>query len=203
MKDSLLTLLRKPSATRYLLIALLVLAFLGFLDASYLTILHYKNTIPPCTLHGCEVVLTSKFAVFLGLPLGLYGALYYLAVIISAGIFLQSTNEGVTRLGTPFERLQRDHRAKPSERGKESAGPRGFWTSLQAESSVRGQNDRIKLLPSLLLLLTTTGLLVGIYLVYLQAFVLHAFCQYCLTSELIDFLLFDCAWWLWREQRKE
>lgn len=59
------------------------------------------------------------------------------------------------------------------------------------------------LLPSLLLIFTLLGLIAGIYLIYLQAAVIHAYCQYCLFSELIDFLLFDCAWWLWRQTDKE
>lgn len=137
----------------FLLGLFLILAFLGFLDASYLTILHYKNVLPPCTIaHGCETVLTSKYATVLGLPVALFGAGFYLFVMVLVGLFWQT--------------------------GK-------------------------KMVPALLLALTTAGLLVGIYLVYLQAFVLHAYCQYCLTSELIDFLLFDCAWWLWRRTDKE
>lgn len=60
----------------------LILAFLGFLDASYLTILHYKNVIPPCTIGGCETVLTSEFSVILGIPLSLLGSLFYLSVIV-------------------------------------------------------------------------------------------------------------------------
>ena len=58
-------------------------------------------------------------------------------------------------------------------------------------------------IPFLLLILTLLGLVAGIYLLYLQAALIHAYCQYCVTSEVIDFLLFDCAWWLWRRSEKE
>lgn len=58
-----------------------IVAFLGFLDATYLTIIHYKNIIPPCTIGSCETVLTSKYAVILGIPLALLGSLFYLSVI--------------------------------------------------------------------------------------------------------------------------
>ncbi len=130
----------------------LILGFLGFLDATYLTILHYKNIIPPCTLaHGCETVLTSNYATFWGIPIALLGAIFYVVLLIGLLLFVQTRN---------------------------------------------------KFLTDLLLLATTIGLLVAGYLVYLQAFVIHAFCQYCLASELIDFLLFDCAWWLWRRTNK-
>lgn len=149
---TLLALIKKRSALHYLLLSLLILGFLGFLDATYLTILHYKNVLPPCSLAGgCETVLTSKYSVALGVPIALLGALYYLLVIILTGIYWQT---------------------------------------------------KYRYIPALLLTLTTVGLLVGAYLIYLQAFVLHAFCQYCLTSELIDFLLFDVAWWIWRRSEK-
>ncbi|MGA2911637.1 MAG: vitamin K epoxide reductase family protein [Candidatus Levyibacteriota bacterium] len=59
-----------------------ILAFLGFLDSLYLTISHYKNIVPPCTLHGCEAVLTSSFSTIGPIPLALFGVLFYLAVII-------------------------------------------------------------------------------------------------------------------------
>ena len=152
MKQTLLSLIKKRSSLHYLLIALLILGFLGFLDATYLTILHFRNVLPPCSVaHGCETVLTSKYATAGGIPIALLGAAYYLTILVLTGLFWQLRN---------------------------------------------------KYIPSLLLLLTTAGLLVGIYLVYLQAFVIHAYCQYCLSSELIDFLLFDVAWWLWRRNEK-
>ncbi|HET9946449.1 MAG TPA: vitamin K epoxide reductase family protein [Patescibacteria group bacterium] len=124
------------------------MAFVGFLDSVYLTIAHYKDLTVPCTLaHGCEIVLTSKYATFLGVPIALFGAGFYVVCLALLLLYFQSNKN---------------------------------------------------ILPTILLGLTTIALGIGIYLVYLQAAVLHAFCQYCLLSELIDFLLFDCAWWLWR-----
>ena len=55
----------------------LVFCFLGFLDATYLTILHYRNAFPPCTLSGCEKVLTSQFSVIYGIPVSLLGTLFF------------------------------------------------------------------------------------------------------------------------------
>lgn len=150
-KKILATFPRLPSsATRILQYAIGVLGFLGFLDATYLTLLHYKNAIPPCTIHGCEVVLSSSYATIAGIPISLIGVVYYLTVVVFIGILFQASESLKAKLTT--------------------------W----------------------LVLLTGSGLLVGVFLVILQAFVLHAFCQYCLASEVIDFLLFDCAWWLWR-----
>jgi uncharacterized membrane protein len=60
----------------------LILGFLGFLDSAYLTIEHYKNLIPPCTLHGCDTVLTSSFSMIGPIPLALLGTLFYLGMMI-------------------------------------------------------------------------------------------------------------------------
>lgn len=69
-----------------LAIAILVVAALGFADAAYLTIEHYKGVIPPCSIvSGCETVLTSSYSIVLGVPVSLLGAIYYF--LIAGGIF--------------------------------------------------------------------------------------------------------------------
>ena len=48
---------------------LFIVALIGFADASYLTVEHYRNVIPPCTTSGCETVLTSSYSTILhGFP---------------------------------------------------------------------------------------------------------------------------------------
>ncbi len=59
-----------------------ILSFLGFLDATYLTILHYKQSIPPCTVGSCETVLTSQYSTLFGIPTALFGSLFYVSIII-------------------------------------------------------------------------------------------------------------------------
>lgn len=113
----------------------LILSFLGFIVASYLTILHYKNILPPCTItSGCELVLTSKYAVILGIPVALLGSLFYLSVIIVCLLIL-----------TNYKKV--------------------FLNAFY--------------------LLVVIGIIVSLTLTYIQAFLIHAFCQYCLTSEAI------------------
>lgn len=63
-------------------ILLLLLSIAGFFDSSYLTILHYKNIIPPCSMaKGCETVLNSQFSTILSIPIALIGSLYFLSLI--------------------------------------------------------------------------------------------------------------------------
>jgi len=66
----------------------LVLAFFGFLDAAYLTILHYKNIIPPCSLQGCEKVLTNTYSMVGPIPVALLGVIFYLIVILTCLVIL-------------------------------------------------------------------------------------------------------------------
>lgn len=176
-KKILATFPKLPSpALHSLPFAIGILSFLGFLDATYLTFLHYKNAIPPCGIHACEVVLTSQFSSIAGVPISLLGVLYYLTVLILVGIlFTHSSENAVSN--------------KQHELGKKENHNSLFILHYSN-------------ITTLLVLLTGLGLIIGVFLVILQAFVLHAFCQYCLASELIDFLLFDCAWWLWRKSER-
>lgn len=119
-------------------IILLLLSLVGFFDSSYLTILHYRNVIPPCSItFGCETVLTSQFAAILGIPISLFGSLFFLALIL---LLLLKITRNI------------------------------FFNYFK--------------------LLTLVGLAVAIVLFYIQAFVLHAFCQYCLLVEAVILAIF-------------
>ncbi len=129
----------------------LIVAILGFSDASYLTIEHYRNVIPPCTTGGCETVLTSAYSVVLGIPVSLLGALFYLAMAMGVFLYLESKLVGGTV--RPF------HRA----------------------------------VLKCTLISTVFGLFASVWFLYLQAFVIHSYCQYCLGSALTSTILFITA----------
>lgn len=68
---------------KFLSIAIVVLALVGFFDATYLTAEHYMGGVPPCFIAtGCEQVTTSSYSVILGVPVALLGALYYLVLFV-------------------------------------------------------------------------------------------------------------------------
>lgn len=70
---------------------MLVISFLGFLDASYLTVKHYLGTSLTCALfEGCDVVTTSKYSEILGLPVALLGAVYYISIFLFVAYYLDS-----------------------------------------------------------------------------------------------------------------
>lgn len=133
----------------------LFLSFLGFLDASYLTILHYKHVTPPCSVtHGCEFVLTSQYATIGNLPISLIGSFYYTLLLILLGLSLQ----GIKKIS--FIQF---------------SSKLGNWL-LQIDH--------------LIYLLVISSLFVSLYLLYLQMFVIHAFCQFCLGVEAVNILTF-------------
>ncbi len=88
-KNLLATPLQQP-LSKGILIFLFVIAALGFIDATYLTIEHYMNVIPPCTIGGCETVLTSAYSTVAGIPISLFGAIFYLVVLILFKVYWDS-----------------------------------------------------------------------------------------------------------------
>ena len=155
-----------------MIIITLIFALLGFLDATYLTILHYKNVIPPCSFHhSCETVLTSKFATIGPVPISLLGTLFYVSIMILVGLLLERN----------ADRNQIKLRSSENQKLRKS-------DQSDTQSSIRVLSEHH--LKQMLFLITASGIVVSAILVYIQAFILHAFCQYCLTSEGINLVLF-------------
>lgn len=73
----------------------LIISLIAFFIASYLSILHFKDSVPPCTFSGCEVVLTSKYSEVFGVPVALYGAIFYLLLTVLSTILITSYNKRV------------------------------------------------------------------------------------------------------------
>src|SRR5207247_10394525 len=96
---------------------------------------------------GCETVQTSQWAVFLGLPVALYGVVGYLAILMVALAALRP-----------------------------AALTRSNWNVM-------------------LVSLATVGVLFTAYLTYLELFVIHAICRWCVGSALIITAIWVVAVW--------
>ncbi|KKT41182.1 MAG: Vitamin K epoxide reductase [Candidatus Giovannonibacteria bacterium GW2011_GWA2_44_13b] len=131
---------------KILIIIFIAVAFIGFLDASFLTIEHYQNTALPCVIFkGCEQVTTSAYSELFGLPLALYGAAYYLFMLLVSVFYFDTKN--------------------------------GFAFKI------------LKYIP-------VVGFLASAYFVYLQLFVIHAICTYCVISAVTSTTLFILSFYL-------
>lgn len=137
---------------RWLPIVVGIIALCGFIDATYLTIQHYMNSIPPCAAGSCELVLTSKYSQVFGVPVALGGSLYYLAVLVLVILYFDAKKEIYLRIG---------------------------------------------------LYLTTAGLIASLAFLSLMAFVIKAYCQYCLVSAATSISLFVIAMFTLCKYREE
>lgn len=110
-----------------------LLALVGMADAGYLTWEYYAraNKLIPCGLSGgCNIVLHSSFSSIAGVPVSLFGVIFYFSVLILSL----------------------------------------YWI-IEHEHAI-----------GVLLALTSLAFLASLYLIYLQAYVIGAWCQYCLLS---------------------
>ena len=128
-----------------MLAALVALA--GMFVALYLTLykLGYIGTLV-CAVGSCETVQTSKWATFLGFPVGAWGVAYYIGVLA---------------------------------------------VSLAGLTPALADRRAISLL---LVTMTGFGLLFSLWLTYLELFVIHAICQWCVISALLAAALFVLSW---------
>jgi uncharacterized membrane protein len=126
---------------RPLLIALI--AFIGTVDALYLSIKRNAGPIPCHITRGCTDVLTSKYSTVAGIPLSSIGLAFYIT-ILSLAVF------------TIFEEPNRP-----------------LTWPLAAIFYLSGAA------------LVVSALLVGV-----QAFILKAYCEYCLLSAALVLTMF-------------
>ncbi len=74
-------------------LALAITSAIGFIDASYLTVKHFTNSVPNCTLlSGCAEVTTSAYSTILGVPVALLGSLFYLTILLLSVFVLDRKN---------------------------------------------------------------------------------------------------------------
>jgi uncharacterized membrane protein len=123
--------------------AIALLAFIGMVDALYLSMKRNAGPIPCHITHGCTDVLTSKYSAVAGIPLSWFGLGFYLMVFSLAVMKI-------------FE---------------DPANPMSFPLKL-------------------IFYLSGTGLIVSALLVGVQAFILKAFCEYCLLSAALVLSIF-------------
>jgi uncharacterized membrane protein len=139
--------------TKRMWMALISLA--GLFLGAYLTL--YKFGVIgalACNVGSCEQVQTSRWSVFLGLPVATWGLGFYLLMLVLSIAGLQSRFLDSRRL---------------------SLG---------------------------MVLLAGWGVLFTAWLNYLEAFVIHAWCEWCLGSAGMVLLLFTLAVMDWRETRQ-
>lgn len=88
-----------PKTSKWFLIIFIVIAFLGFIDATYLTVKHFIGSPVTCEfLKGCEEVTSSSWSSLFGIPVALMGAGYYLGMVVLAMLYLDTKNQIIGKL---------------------------------------------------------------------------------------------------------
>lgn len=111
--------------------AMILLGGIGIVVATYLTLMAHSPESVVCSIGGsCEIVLSSKYASFYGMPTAAFGIIWYVAFLFILWLAL-------------IKRM---------------------WSVLPLQIWAVG------------------GLVTSLYLLYLEAFVIHAYCTWCLVS---------------------
>lgn len=130
----------RTKKTTILFLVAIVAATIGFGDSIYLTFSHYGESALECNLlDGCNVVLGSSWATVFGVPLALFGVIYYGTLLALLFIFYITRKE---------------------------------------------------ILMKLLLAVSTVGLVMSLWFLYVQLGIIGSLCEYCLLS-LVSTL---CVW---------
>jgi uncharacterized membrane protein len=123
-----------------------LISLLGLFLGAYLTLwkFGYAGALV-CNVSSCEQVQTSRWSIFLGLPVATWGLGFYVVMLALSIVGLQQ----------------------------------GFETSRPLSLT--------------LLVVSGVGLLFTAWLNYLEAFVIHAWCEWCIASALLVVALFGLA----------
>jgi len=99
--------LREPVNTalvsKWIVYSLLFLSLIGFLDADYITTKHYLGVPITCSIfEGCETVTNSQYATVGNIPVALFGAIYYLSILVLVILYLDTGKISLIRFVSRF-----------------------------------------------------------------------------------------------------
>lgn len=135
---------------------MVVISLAGLFLAVYLTLYHFGVIgVIACNVGSCEKVQTSRWSMFLGLPVAAWGI--------------------------------------------------GFYTVMLTLSllGLRAEVENPQVLASAMLIIAMSGLLFTGWLNFLEAFVIRAWCEWCLGSAAMVLLLFGLCFFEWRAVRDD
>jgi len=162
--------------TTILPLFIIILSIIGMIDAGYVTYEEFSGVIPVCGGgFDCGTVLDSKWAKIGPVPVSLFGIFFYIT-IFSLGI--------LQYLAVPFPKSIRSFIKKFTKENLHFISKNAFlgkkFNWFFAELSWQ----------KIAYMLSKFGFLFTIYLVSIMAFVLQAWCLYCLISAITTTFIF-------------
>ncbi len=149
-----------------------ILGFVGLLVSLYLLSSKIFNLDPVCGITSCGIVNSSEYSYLLNIPISAWGVLFYLAVI-AGGIeigLIQTKRNSIL-----FRLKHLLHLDIPEEQ---------YYLVMK----------------KLVFALTVTGVIFSSYLTYIEAFVIQAWCQWCLVSAWITICLLVLSLSFWKKE---
>lgn len=144
----------------------LALAIIGITISAYLFSVKTFSLDPVCGVSSCGVVNNSVYSMFLGVPISAWGMFFYFMVVVLV-----------------FE-LDLASLSKPS------LFDRFYGVFIKKGTAGSEYFSFIKLIN---VFVTAFGVLFSAYLTYLEAFVINAWCQWCIASAWITVCLLVLA----------
>lgn len=87
----------------WLIFAIIVLALIGFTDASFLAAKSYLGGPIPCVIFtGCDTVTQSVYSKIWNIPISLPGALYYAVIFFLGILYFDLKRDWIIRLIVPL-----------------------------------------------------------------------------------------------------
>ncbi|MFA6416094.1 MAG: vitamin K epoxide reductase family protein [Candidatus Paceibacterota bacterium] len=153
MKNSDKLLTKSSKANKWYIPLIAILSFGGFVDASYLTISHFKGASLFCNLStGCDQVTTSAYSTILGVPVAMLGLFFYLFTFILVVAYFDTKKDFLFKI---------------------------------------------------ILVLSALSFCFSLWFVGVMAFVIGAWCQYCLVSAVLSTTIFVASLFRYRLGRTE
>lgn len=140
----------------------IVFSIIGMADSGYITYEKFAGLVPECAVgFDCGAVLNSEWATIGPVPLSLLGFIFYSTVFILGVLqFIEFDIRPFRNRLCDLLNLRKNH------------------------------TFRVVSLHELLLIITTFGFLFSLYLIYIMAFLIGEWCQFCLISAGTSTLLF-------------
>ncbi|MBI2454236.1 MAG: vitamin K epoxide reductase family protein [Parcubacteria group bacterium] len=83
-----------------LLLTTIIIGLVGFADAFYLTVKHYSQSSIFCSVlnNGCDLVTSSRYSAFGGVPIALIGTIYYAFIVLLAALLFRQPSSQTVKL---------------------------------------------------------------------------------------------------------
>ena len=83
---------------KWIIWTIIIISLIGILDSTYLAVEHYTGGSIVCVISsGCNEVATSEYSTIRGVPLALFGVIFYFSIFISSVLYLDMRKKKILK----------------------------------------------------------------------------------------------------------